>query len=693
MILKRVSVKNFRSIRDVTVEVGNQMTIVGGNGTGKSSVLKAIERFYGQSAGVEADDFFGRQLNRQIEIALTFTNFNEIEQETFASRIQDNEMTVARVFDAAGGKNNGRYYGATRQHLAFAEIRKATGAAPQRAAYNTLRSSGAEYASLPLVARADQIAPALTEWEGLHGDQCELARDDGQFFGFTNVAKGALQKATSFVFIPAVRDASADALDARGAVIARLLELVVRNAIQKRSDILAFQSRISSEYRELTDPEKLHELSGLSDELSKTLQLYYKEAAVALHWQPTQDFAVPLPAADVLLDDDGFEGPVDRKGHGLQRAFILTLLQHLAKATSAEAALLGGNPDSGAPVASDTGSSETPEVATIEEVARVEGVPPTYMLPGLILAIEEPELYQHPTKQRHFARVLSQLSTGQLPGVARQTQVLFATHSALFVSMDRFEQVSLARRHKVAESHYKECKLTYSTLSDVARRLEEAHEKPKGAYSAEGLRGRLHIISAEIAEGFFADTVVLVEGVSDRAAIIAIATLLGIDLEGLGIAVLAVDSITKLDRPAAIFTALRIPTFVIWDCDAGSAQSAQHSRALKILMGVPRPSASETTSMVAQTFACFETKLESVLRAEIGEPLYQAQLDIARHRYGIERNLDAEKAPFVMSELLASVATAGQRSATLENIVNAIVALRNAGSADEEEAIPEAAAA
>jgi hypothetical protein len=38
-----------------------------------------------------------------------------------------------------------------------------------------------------------------------------------------------------------------------------------------------------------------------------------------------------------------------------------------------------------------------------------------------------------------------------------------------------------------------------------------------------------------------------------------------------------------------------------------------------------------------------------------------------------------------------SVATAGQRSATLENIVNAIVALRNAGSADEE-AILESAA-
>jgi putative ATP-dependent endonuclease of OLD family len=148
----------------------------------------------------------------------------------------------------------------------------------------------------------------------------------------------------------------------------------------------------------------------------------------------------------------------------------------------------------------------------------------------------------------------------------------------------------------------------------------------------------LHIISAEIAEGFFADAVVLVEGVSDRAAIIAAATLLGVDLEGLGIAVLAVDSISKLDRPAAIFSALKIPTFIIWDCDTrgDTVHSAKHSRALKILMGVPLASASETASTVTQTFACFETKLESVLKEELGAPLYQAQLEVVKNKYGIE---------------------------------------------------------
>lgn len=676
MLLKRVSIKNFRSIRDVTVEVGSQMAIVGGNGAGKSSVLRAIDRFFSSSTTVELDDFFGREVSEPIEIGLTFTKFNELEREMFSTRIHNDEMTVVRVFEANGGRTNGRYYGATMQHSGFHSIRSADGANPKRAAYNVVRQSSEEYGMLPAITRAEQIPEALAAWEGNHPDRCELGRDDGQFFGFTNVAKGALQKATSFVFIPAVRDASVDALDARGAVIARLLELVVRNAIQQRSDIQSFQSRISKEYRQLTDPKKLHELAGLSEDLTETLQQFYREAAVALRWKPPEDFVVPLPAADVLLNDDGFEGPVDHKGHGLQRAFILTLLQHLAKATSADVARQATSPPT-APF-----DTVTTEVGETQQAGQQDA----YTIPGLVLAIEEPELYQHPTKQRHFAKVLSQLSAGELPGVARHTQVLFATHSSLFVSMDRFDEVRLARRRKLAGFDHKECRLTYSTLSEAARRLERAYGRDEGTFSADGLKARLHIIDAEIAEGLFADTVVLVEGVSDRAAIVAAATMDNVDLEALGIAVLDVDGKTKMDRPAAIFSSLEIPTFLVWDCDrkaSGVIAGLEQNRALQRLMGIAPDQVADATTKIFSTFACFETKLENVIKAEIGEEIYKEQLEMIKRKYGIERGDDAEKAPFAMRELLEGAAVRGKRSGTLSAIIKTIQELRYATSIEE----------
>lgn len=684
MILKRISVKNFRSCRDAVLDVGVQMAIVGGNGAGKSTVLRAVERFYGQSTTVEIDDFYGKNVADPIEIGLTFTGFSELEESMFSSRIHEGEMTVVRIFEPSGGKTNGRYFGATRQHPPFVDVRAAANATAQRALYNALRTQDGDYASLPAVTRADQIPEALALWEAANEGKCALGRDDGQFFGFTNVARGALQRATSFVFIPAVRDASADALDSRGAVIARLMELVVRNAIQQRTDIRNFQSRVTDEYRELTDPSKLKELGGLSEALTETLQQFYKEAAVALQWQPVEDFAIPMPTAHVLLDDDGFEGPVDRKGHGLQRALILTLLQHLAKATSAAAAF---EANTGSPtVAEEIEPAEVLATSSSTTLEAPSAALAPYTLPGLILAIEEPELYQHPTKQRHFAKVLSELSAGQLAGVARETQVLFATHSALFVSMDRFEEVRLARRRNIVVGGFKECELTSSTLAQVARKLEKAHSKPEGTYTAEGLRPRLHIINSEIAEGFFADAVVLVEGVSDRAALIASASLQGIDLEAMGIAILWVDGKSKLDRPAAIFTSLNVPTYVVWDCDRKTDgtltdEDAKHNRALQILMGVAPDEASDALNQIAGSFACFERKLESTLEVDIGHDLYQELIANVKAKYGIERNEDVEKAPFAMRELLTSAASLGKTSEMLGMIVRAVVDLRDSANA------------
>lgn len=679
MILKRISVRNFRSIRDITLDVGSQTAIVGGNGAGKSTVLRAIEKFYGPSSLVEADDFFGRQVNDPIEIELTFTSFNDVENELFDSRIHNDEMTVVRIFEVGGGKSSGRYFGVTPQHPAFAAIRAASGATQQRAEYKSLRDQGGAFAALPNVTKADQIWPALAEFEANNGGDCELLRDDGQFFGFTNVAKGALQKATSFVFIPAVRDASADALDTRGAVIAKLLELVVKSAIQRRKEIQEFQSKITAEYKELTDPEKLYELGHLSEDLTDTLQVFYREAAVNLNWRSAQDFVVPLPTAEVLLDDDGFQGPVDKKGHGLQRAFILTLLQHLAKATSAEAetALIS------APVTETLEEAQPETAAHAPEVDKKSSDP--YTLPGLILAIEEPELYQHPTKQRHFAKVLTQLSSGELLGVATRTQILFATHSSLFVSMDRFEEVCLARRNPVAGSSHKECSLTSSQLSTVASQLEAAYGKPPGTYTAEGLKARLHIINSEIAEGFFADAVVLVEGVSDRAAIIATATVMGVDFEALGIAVLPVDGKTNLDRPAAIFKELKIPTYIIWDCDKGDHKD--QNNALQILSLVEAILVKAPCTNVTDQYACFENVLEDVLKTEIGPKIYQAELDEVKARYGLTKNDEAIKIPAIMVEVLTAAEKKGAKSATLMAIVDRIVALRPENKADPSEDI------
>jgi len=44
MQLERARIKNFRSLRDIEVSFGAHTALIGGNGAGKSSILKAIEK-------------------------------------------------------------------------------------------------------------------------------------------------------------------------------------------------------------------------------------------------------------------------------------------------------------------------------------------------------------------------------------------------------------------------------------------------------------------------------------------------------------------------------------------------------------------------------------------------------------------------------------------------------------------------
>ena len=83
-----------------------------------------------------------------------------------------------------------------------------------------------------------------------------------------------------------------------------------------------------------------------------------------------------MPRAVVKLVEDGYSSEVQRTGSGLQRAFILTMLQHLVLAQSVPAEPQGGQ--------------------DVENAKQRLG----FKLSNLILCIEEPELYQHPNRQR-----------------------------------------------------------------------------------------------------------------------------------------------------------------------------------------------------------------------------------------------------------------------------------------------------
>ena len=411
-------------------------------------------------------------------------------------------------------------------------------------------------------------------------------------------------------------------------------------------------------YQALVAAENMPELDALAGSLTADLRGLYQDAEVSLNWREIGEMPVPLPMADVFLNDDGFGGPVDRQGHGLQRAFIFTLLQHLARTAVPEADDLPAEGEVAA-------NGVMPAAAAVVAQA-----------PTLILAIEEPELYQHPTKQRHFAEVLRGLSSGTLPGVQGHTQIIFGSHSPMFISMGKADEIRLIRRSPCADSELKQCTLQALDLGIVAQKLEQGWGKPAGTFSAGTLMPRLHILGAELAEGFFANGVILVEGRSDKAALTAAARMLGVSFEAAGIAILSAEGKANLDRPYVIFRELGIPTFLLWDCDQHLTE-AKRSPAVDIaLRKLANPNvlfdAAPATDFVGDHYAHFGRTLEHTLQEEITPAVHTACLAAACEPFGVNPGNDTQKIPEIVFQTLFLAKVHGFESELLKNLVRAM---------------------
>jgi len=461
------------------------------------------------------------------------------------------------------------------------------------------------------------------------------------------VGSARLERFTQFRLIPAVRDASEDAAEGRGRVISDIMDLVVRSVLAEREEIKKLRENTQQLYEQIVDPANIPQLQNLASDLTDTLKTYVGDARIDLTWLPLDSIDIPLPKADVKLVEDGYPSTVERSGHGLQRAFILTMPQHLAVAQ--------------APWTEGDLEHENTERKLVSRV------------PNLILAVEEPELYQHPNRQRHLSKVLAKLAMGSIQGVAEKTQIIYSTHSPLFVDVERTDQVRTFRKVSAGEGKPKQTKVFCTTLDDIARSIERAEGKPEGSFSGENIKPRLiTLMTPWMNEGFFADVVVLVEGEEDRAAILGIAKTMGHDFENLEISVIPCNGKHNLDKATIIFKNLGIAVYTIWDSDHDNPNEKRANHRLLRLCGKP---IEDWPEMVNEGFACFKTRLASTLRTEIGHELYEKALKACCERLPLDKD-KALKNPMVIEEIITQAKKLGKSSARLEEIITYIIARR-----------------
>jgi predicted ATPase len=164
---------------------------------------------------------------------------------------------------------------------------------------------------------------------------------------------------------------------------------------------------------------------------------------------------------------------------------------------------------------------------------------------GLVILIEEPELYLSPPAQRHLHRVLRRLSA------RGRNQVLYSTHSPVFLGIDRLDELVLVRHDE----------RTGTTLLQP----DALPERRAFRMSAE--------FDAERAEIFLSRAVLFVEGRTEKIVFPLVFEALGYDADQEAIAI--VDCAGKGNMPlfAEICNACGIPYVIVHDRDAARGEA------------------------------------------------------------------------------------------------------------------------
>jgi len=651
MIIKRVEVKNFRSIQKASLDFDNLTAIVGRNGAGKSSFLYAIDTFYDIAASITEEDFFDRDMDSTIEIRVVYGDLRDDEKQEFNIYIKDNNLIVTKRISNENGRIMQRYYAAALQIPRFAEIRAKPGKKDRIAAWKELVDSG-EMADLGGKVRgADEVERLMTPIE----------REE-QFFGPKNIGGGKLDKFTKYVPIPAVREASEEVTGKKGAVY-QLIDMIVLRKINAREDIKFFKSEFEEKIKKLYSSENLTELPELGSSISQTLEKFAPGSQLNLMWDEVKPLEVPLPAAKATLVEDRFEGEITRKGHGLQRALIVTLLQHLALTIPVT------------PTVDDLEKDETklPESKSGE----------TSHGPDLILAIEEPELYLHPSRCRYLSNLLLQLSEKPGIGLGESNQIIYTTHSPYFVDLHRFDQIRVVRKVLSPDSPVPQSTVTRFSLNQAANEMAKMSNKNPDNFTKNSFRAHaMSVMNTIVNEGFFADVVVVVEGLSEVGTLWELQEILKKDWVQLGIVVVPAGGKNNIDRPTVIFRGLAIPTYFIFDADShligkGQKEEEAKNRNHRYLRLAGASIEDFPDTQVHETWAVFKENLEGLLKESLGEEIFKAIQSEVAGELGYDTPERVNKNVEGAARFIELIYEKGYQAPKLEVIVETISQLRS----------------
>ncbi len=515
MQIAKVKITNFRTLSNNDFDFASLTAFIGPNGAGKSTILYALDWFFnGGDTPLTANDATYGHEDDPIEVRVTFNQLTDRDRKILGkyAPLGSREFTAWKVCYQGEVKLSANLKG----NPLFNNIKNASKATEKKILYRELQEEHPEL-NLPDAGIARVIEENITRWEQEHPDSLESVSSDISTF-FNGFSGGStLRELFNFAFVKADYRASEESEDNRSTLLSSIIEHAL-NRKEADHQIQELFNTIRDKEQEIYDNTFGDQLDNLSTRLNQVINSYSLSRSVVV--TPNAQELKPNKTNFKVTVKDGENGtPVDHQGHGFQRMLLISALQLLA---------------------------ESPTQGNEEQNNGV-----------LCLAIEEPELYQHPIQAKAFAHILSSLSEN----AANNVQVMYVTHSPYFIQPYKYESIyRLTRKHQLDLS----VSVGHADSRVVTDRLEQAG-------CAANIEARYGFTLAQnLSTGLFANVVILVEGSSDAAILESLSNNhYSSELNRRGIAIVDCGSKSNICFFHAILEQFNIPSVTVFDNDSG----------------------------------------------------------------------------------------------------------------------------